>query len=365
MAASDLIPEQVSTVSRSGTTVLALAVTATLGLVLLLLGAVALFGRASDGEPVAVVGLPSQAAAKAPEHTATSSAATAATPPAALPAPDASVLHITGIMRAGNALIADPALIEQTAAGPLPRIADDGRTPMQAYAPAAAAASGPRIALVVTGLGISAKAMAAALDQLPPSVTLAIAPYGSTAQGWLNQARQRGHEVLLEVPMEPYDFPDSDPGPNTLRAGASEDANIARLTAAMTRLTGYAGITNLEGSRLMADSQALAPVLTFVARRGLLFFEGGAGAQSVGNSLAATLKSPYVRGESAIDSDPDPAAIDQRLSQLEAQARSGGSAAATASAYPVTLARIKNWAQGLSGRGFVLVPASAIVAPAK
>jgi hypothetical protein len=102
-------------------------------------------------------------------------------------------------------------------------------------------------------------------------------------------------------------------------------------------------------------------VLTFVARRGLLFFEADAGPQSVGSSLAATLKSPYVRSESAIDSNPNPAAIDQRLSQLEARARTGGSAVATASAYPVTLARLKDWAKGLSGRGFVLVPASAIV----
>lgn len=364
MTASDLVPQQVSTVSRAGTNALALAITAALGLMVLLLGSIALFGRASDGEPIAVLGLapPSLAASldrtpvPAPAQAETMPPATAATP---------VVLRITTVMRAGAALIADPALIEQTAAGPLPRITDDGRTPMQAYAPPAAATAAPRIAIVVTGLGISAKASAAALDQLPSAVTLAVAPYGSTAQSWLTQARQRGHEVLLEVPMEPYDFPDSDPGPNTLRVGASEDANIARLTSALTRLTGYAGITNLQGSRLMADSAALAPVLSFVARRGLLFFEAGAGAQSAGSSLATTLKSPYVRSANAIDSDPQAAAIDQRLSELEAQARTGGSAAATASAYPVTLARIRNWAQGLSGRGFVLVPASAIVAAAK
>ena len=30
------------------------------------------------------------------------------------------------------------------------------------------------------------------------------------------RAREAGHEVLLEVPMEPFDYPDNDPGPQTL-----------------------------------------------------------------------------------------------------------------------------------------------------
>ena len=89
---------------------------------------------------------------------------------------------------------------------------------MTAYA-APAARGKFRIAIVVSGLGISAKATSAALASLPPGVTLGFAPYAGDVQHWVNQARQFGHEVLLEVPMEPFDFPDSDPGPHTLRAG--------------------------------------------------------------------------------------------------------------------------------------------------
>ena len=78
-------------------------------------------------------------------------------------------------------------------------------------------------------------------------MTLAFAPYADDVQRWVAKARELGHEVLLEVPMEPFDFPDSDPGPHTLRSGASEDANIRKLTWSLTRFTGYAGITNLLG----------------------------------------------------------------------------------------------------------------------
>jgi polysaccharide deacetylase 2 family uncharacterized protein YibQ len=57
--------------------------------------------------------------------------------------------------------------------------------------------------------------------------------------------------------------------------------------------------------------------------------------------------------------------IDARLSELEKLARTNGSAAATGFLLPVTIDRVANWAEGLEGRGFVLVPASAIVAPSK
>src|SRR5262249_6199567 len=135
---------------------------------------------------------------------------------------------------AGANLVADPALIEQTPQGPLPRIGSDGRTPMTAYAPTAPSTKAPRIAVVISGLGISAKQTELALQELPPMVTLAFAPYENDVPRWVAQARAKGHEVLLEVPMEPFDFPDSDPGPHTLRAAVGEETNTQRLTWSLT-----------------------------------------------------------------------------------------------------------------------------------
>jgi polysaccharide deacetylase 2 family uncharacterized protein YibQ len=54
--------------------------------------------------------------------------------------------------------------------------------------------------------------------------------------------------------------------------------------------------------------------------------------------------------------------IDRRLADLETRARASGAAGGTGFVYAVTLQRVSLWAQGLSERGFVLVPASAIVA---
>ena len=353
-----------------------------LAMLLLIALAITIFGKASDGDPSVAFNLtPLRVAAahpKVPVHKIAAANTnligagpqpTAPLPPPVSPAglPPNTVVpaSINKAIYAGTALIADPDLIETTPNGPLPRIADDGRSPMNAYAPSVPNVQGPKIAIVVSGLGISAKATAAAITALPPGVTLAFVPYADDVQRWVGEARKRGHEVLLEVPMEPFDFPDSDPGPHTLRTGTGEDSNIDRLTWSLTRFTGYAGVTNLLGGRFMADQASLEPVMTFLARRGLVFFDSGSATRSAAPDVAKSINAPFVQSATNIDAIQTGMEIDQRLSELEARARLNGSASGAAFLYPITIERLAAWAQGLPGRGFVLVPASAIVQPNK
>jgi uncharacterized protein len=358
----------------SGARPLALACFAVFAAFLLLLGCIAYFGRPSDGEPFARIELSQHTAphlrkaaiVRAPVANTTilgtaSPSAAPLVPSTPLP-PQVVPAMVDKPVVVGKSLVADPALIEQTPQGPLPRIASDGRTPMTAYAPPVAPSKAPRIAIVVSGLGISARQTAAAIQGLPAGVTLAFAPYEDDVARWVGEARRTGHEVLLEVPMEPYDFPDSDPGPHTLRAAVSEETNTERLVWSMTRFTGYAGVTNLLGGRLLSDSDSLEPVMTYVARRGLLFFDSGPQGHSVAPDVAHRINAPYVQSVVALDTIQTGMEVDARLSQLEQLARANGSAAATSAVYPITIDRIANWAKGLQERGFVLVPASAIVA---
>lgn len=254
------------------------------------------------------------------------------------------VIFTPQVIRASGVLVSDPALIEPTAQGPLPKIAADGRKPMAAYAAPAPTDAKFKIALVVSGLGLSATATAQALDILPAGVTLGFVPYADNVGDWVMRARGRGYEVLLEIPMEPPDFPDSDPGPNSLRTDQDTSTNINNLHWALSRFTGYAGVTNLLGQRFLSNETAMSPIISELDRRGLYFFD---------------TEDPSI---DAIASAPD---IDRRLSDLEAQARTHGSAIGRVFLYPVSLARIAAWAAGLKARGFVLVPLSAIVSGSK
>ncbi|MEO6338409.1 MAG: divergent polysaccharide deacetylase family protein, partial [Caulobacteraceae bacterium] len=141
-----------------------------------------------------------------------------------------------------------------TAPGPgglLPIIGPDGKTPFQAYARPFRDNGKPKVALVVGGLGLNAATTRAAVDRLPPEVTLSFVPYADGLQGWIDLARANGHEVLLETPMEPVDYPQNDPGPYTLMAGDPAPTTIKRLEWLLSRASGYVGLTNYLGGRLV------------------------------------------------------------------------------------------------------------------
>ena len=262
----------------------------------------------------------------------------------------------------GN-LIADPQLIEDSATGPLPRVARDGRTPLAAYARAFEANDKrPRIALVIRGLGIGSSNTSLAMTQISPEIDFAFVPFAPDLQGDVDKARGAGHEVLLELPMEPFDFPDSDPGPHALLAAASSEENVKRLDWSLSRATGYVGVMNLLGGRFMGEERAIEPVLEAVSKRGLLFFDNGASSSSVAITAARHVKAPIATGTMTLDGIQTQTAIDVKLSELETAARQDGYAIGVASAYPVTIAKIGEWAASAGARGFHLVPVSALAA---
>jgi len=263
----------------------------------------------------------------------------------------------------------DPRLTETSRHGPLPKVGADGARVSDIYARpvkvVAGKQDGPRVAIVVGGLGIGSAATADALGKLPGVVTLALAPYGSNLDQIAARARGDGHEVLLQVPMEPFDYPDNDPGPQTLLTSLEVAQNIDRMQWLMSRFQGYVGIANFMGARFTASEQALAPVLREAAKRGLIYLDDGSSQRSVAGQVSGANNLPFAKADLAIDAVPTPGDVDRVLGRLETMARERGVAVGVASALPVSIERIAKWAKGVEGRGVTLVPITAVSNKAK
>jgi len=264
---------------------------------------------------------------------------------------------------------ADQKLLETTRHGAIPQIAPDGTRPSVAYArprelPANRKDS-PRIAIIIGSVGISASGTADAFAKLPAPVTFAVAPYGTDLDKMAEHARADNHEVLLQVPMEPFDYPDNDPGPQTLLTSLSADQNVDRLQWLMSRFTGYVGITSAMGARFTASELALAPVLRETAKRGLIYVDDGGSQRSVAGQIAGSQNLPFAKTDLVLDAVPTPVEIDRALARLELLARDNGAAVGLATAQPATIARIAEWAKKVEGRGFVLVPITMVANKAK
>ncbi len=269
----------------------------------------------------------------------------------------------------GTAPPLDVRLAESARHGVIPRMAPDGARPLDVYARTSATAAGdrkgPRIAIVVGGLGIGASATNDAITKLPDVVTLAFAPYGVDLSRWVARARGAGHEILLQLPMEPFDYPDNDPGPQTLLSSLPSEQNLDRLYWFLSRFQGYVGVTNFMGARFTASETALSPVLGDLAKRGLLYLDDGSSPRSLAQKVAVSSKIPFLKADLVVDSTPNWSEIDAALEQLEKLAAERGFAVGTASALPVSLERIARWAKAAEARGIRIVPLSALVLKAK
>jgi polysaccharide deacetylase 2 family uncharacterized protein YibQ len=260
--------------------------------------------------------------------------------------------------------VTDQRYVEASKSGPIPRIAEDGTRPADAFAqPVKAMAdrpNAPRIAIVMTGLGISALGTSDALTKLPGPVTFGFAPYGADLERLAARARDSGHEVLLQVPMEPFDYPDNDPGPQTLLTSLNPAQNVERLHWLMSRLQGYVGIANYMGGRFTASEPALAPVLREAAKRGLIYVEDGSSPRSLAGQIAGANNLAYAKADLTVDAVPAAGEIDRALARLEKTARERGFAVGMANALPASIERIAIWAKAAEGRGILLVPISAV-----
>ncbi|MEP7210653.1 MAG: divergent polysaccharide deacetylase family protein [Alphaproteobacteria bacterium] len=249
---------------------------------------------------------------------------------------------------------------ERTPAGDLPKISADGKTPAQAYArPFTPVAGVPKVSLIVGGLGLKASHTLSAINDLPPEVTLSFVPYADDLQTWINRARAAGHEVLIELPMEPYDYPNVDTGPYTLLTTSKPDENIRRLNLLLGKASGYFGVTNYQGAKFATDARSATPVFTALKSRGLVFVNDGAAARSVLPDTAKQIGLAFHVADRIVDVEPSADAIDHQLLQLEATALQNGDAVGVGYAYPVTIEQFRIWTLGLKAKGYQLAPASA------
>lgn len=244
-------------------------------------------------------------------------------------------------------------LVQTTPNGPLPVIAPNGLTPASAYARPFKSDGRPMVALIVGGLGLNPATTKQAIDELPPQVTLSFVPYTNGLQGWIDLARAAGHEVMIEVPMQPTNYPDNDPGPQTLMANVRPDDLISHLNWALSRATGYFAVTNYQGSAFFKDRAGVGIFMSNLKQRGVDFIDDG---QARGMSGAWGRAS----ADRIIDNQLNATAIAAQLGGLEATAKSRGQALGTGFAYPVTLAVAIQWSRSLDAKGLQLAPASVL-----
>lgn len=258
----------------------------------------------------------------------------------------------------------DPELSERVGNAILPKRSDDNLRPMDVYSrpPATEGNFGvARVVLIVGGLGISQTGTQQAIKQLPGSVTLAFAPYGNSLSRWMQNARKAGHEILLQLPMEPFGYPSNNPGKHTLRTDLDAVSNTENLNWLLARTTNYVGVIGFLGGKFVTNEPSLKPVLDQLAQRGLLFIDDGSVKNSLTESAAQSSLLPFAKADIHIDTIRDRAKIQAKLEELSEMAQRTGLAIGYANAFPESIDMISAFARKSEDSDIEITPVSAIV----
>ncbi|MEL7546701.1 MAG: divergent polysaccharide deacetylase family protein [Pseudomonadota bacterium] len=216
----------------------------------------------------------------------------------------------------------------------------------------------PTVSIIVGGLGINRTRTIAAIDDLPKEVTLSFAPTTSNLSSWVRRAREAGHEVVIEVPMEPYDYGRARPNPNVLRVSDDGASNVRRLNSVLSKANGYMGVINFQGDRFATESVAAAPVIEALAEKGVAVFQDGSLQDSVLPTVANEKNAYFGAATTAIDARPEADEIEKQLLLLEAEALDSGASLGTAMPFPISVDLLGAWIERLDEKGILLAPAS-------
>ena len=249
------------------------------------------------------------------------------------PPPEVSPLPVPETETGSITLPAVPLeeLVEESQYGPLPKVAPDGRRAIDMYArpsryasAAAAASAPPRVAILVTGLGLPGGPPGDVIEGLPAPISVAYGAYGRNLQDGVTKARADGHEVLLQIPLEPNNYPSEDPGPHTLLTTLPPQENMKRLQWLMSRYTGYVGVTNHMGAKFEAATDSFMPMLEELKRRGLLYVDDGSTAGVAHVASRKRHRSGIFRGQRADRRRSIGGEIEKQLAKLEEMAKQQG-----------------------------------------
>lgn len=216
----------------------------------------------------------------------------------------------------------------------------------------------PMIAIVIDDLGLR-KTMTREVLNLPAPITAAFLPYADDLPEQTELAKEKGHELLVHIPMEPINSR-FNPGPNALKNKMSATEIIEKLDIMLSSFNGYVGINNHMGSLFTSNEETCSVVIRELKKRSLLFLDSLTSSGSIAWKKARDKNVPYAVRNIFLDNSQSGKDIMKQLVLLEEYALKHRTAVAIGHPHQVTVNALKEWIPQARKKGFVFVPVSLI-----
>lgn len=223
--------------------------------------------------------------------------------------------------------------------------------------PALAPTTVPRVAVIVDNLG-GRRDVFDPLRDIRRPLTIAVLPGLPLSEWTAREAAAAGMEVILDLPMEPYRFPEVDPGPGALLMAMSPPELQAQVGAHLASVPGAVGVTNHMGSRMTEDRTRMRSVLEVLGGRRLFLVDGLTSNLSVAYDEAKALGLRAGRRQIVVDHAAGEAGDRARWDEVVWWAEHRGEVIVIAHGHPLTARLLREYVPRWEAHSIRLVPVS-------
>jgi len=218
----------------------------------------------------------------------------------------------------------------------------------------------PKVAIIVDDMGGNRKA-ASDIISLKYPVTLAVIPFLEYSAETADLAYKKGREVLLQLPMEPLEYPRYNPGRGALFTFMTPEEFAATLAEDLSAVPHISGVNNHMGSALTQDREKMEIVLAAIKERRLFFVDSRTIAKSVAYDVAVKMGVSALERNVFLDNEANVESVKKQIDVLIEKAKTDGKALAICHPRPETIRALKDMEKKLTGTEVQVVPASGLL----
>ncbi|MEW5691683.1 MAG: divergent polysaccharide deacetylase family protein [Candidatus Hydrogenedentota bacterium] len=137
--------------------------------------------------------------------------------------------------------------------------------------------------------------------ELDNRIAFAVLPYLRASKRFAEEAKDKGFDVMLHLPMESQ--AGNNPGPYAVLTNLSENEILLRLEKAFNNIgiENICGVNNHMGSKATSDERTMRIVLSCLKNKGLFFIDSLTSNKSVGLQIAKKLGIPTAARDVFLD----------------------------------------------------------------
>ena len=198
----------------------------------------------------------------------------------------------------------------------------------------------PEIAIIIDAVGYNRK-IATRFADLNRNITFSVLPNSPHKRSIAIKAHRKGLEIMLHLPMEPFEYPKVNPGPGALLVSMTPNELKTQLRKDIAAIPFVKGVNNHMGSRMTSLSSKMYQIFTILKEEDLFFIDSKTAPQSLCKPSARLLQIPFAERNIFLDHFQTPEAVNRQINALLRRALKNGRAIGIGHPHKVTFEVLK------------------------